>query len=150
MMVGCRTLVSVMVVMPTLAKRENAEQPVVAGVIVRLVSSITEQMRGRINCPRKVPDDDSTDEHAPDEPTKTRLQPLAVVKNIPPASTYYKYYQRVGEINDQKSVTDVEPAVEVITPQIASKLLQVVTIINRWIVGQHPAHVGPEKADHLG
>src|SRR6188474_2063830 len=65
--VGGGALVGVVVVMPAFAKGHDADEPVIATAVARVVVAVAPQVRPGIDGPGAVPVDDGPHENAPDE-----------------------------------------------------------------------------------
>src|SRR5258706_9821453 len=69
-----RARIGMMVVMPAFAVGDEADNDVVAAVLVGLVIPVTPQMRHRINSPRDMPYQYRADEHAEHHDAKSGLR----------------------------------------------------------------------------
>src|SRR5947209_4656270 len=71
--VGGRPRLRVMVIVPTLAVRPQADEDVVLAVLVRVVVAVAPHVRHGIDRPGDVPDEYRPQKDAPDEQAQARL-----------------------------------------------------------------------------
>ena len=139
-------LIVVVVVVPTLADGNQADQPVIAAVIVGLVIAVAEQVRKRIDRPGYVPDDHGTQEDAPDQEAQAELQPGRCIAGLGPADS-----QAGGEEQRRMGQIDCRPQQNFLFQAQIKRILEnvpgVLVIrgdrLDRRIVTEQPAAMAP-------
>ena len=142
-------LIGVMVVVPTFAVAHEADEPVIAAVLVGLVVAIAPDVRQRVDAPGDVPHRDGPDEHAPDEqaPTELRRAGDGAALPVADAEPCAEEQHPTAEVEPHPSELSFQGEVVRIAEHVAGILFIMIQTVDLLVVDQQPAHVSPEQID---
>ena len=146
MAVGGAALIGVVIVVPPFTIADQADEPVVAAVLVGFVIPIAPHVRHRIDAPGDMPDRHGSDEDAQTSMLSPNCKPAAGAPSNQPASkpapkntTHWTAYT-----HNQFSVS-LHSHIKRISQQFPGISLVVPTSVEVAILDQQPAHVPPEE-----
>lgn len=143
----CGSLVGVMIVVPTFAVGNQSDEPIVATVVFGLVVSIAPNVSHRIDAPSDVPIENRSDEHSPDEQTRSELNASPDIARGEPSDR-----KSEDGIEHRHSQVHLEPVpvplklhVERVFEQVSRELLIVFDVREIAILEHQPTEVSPKE-----
>ena len=129
----------VVIVVPTLARSQQGDEPVVAAVVVGSVARVAEHVGERIHRPSDVPHDDRAHDHAPNQQAPAHFEREARADR--------EVQRRLHEIDPNPRRRLLQLEVEGVFEHIARILLVSRDVVGAWVVDEQPSDMRPEEGD---
>src|SRR4029077_4392487 len=148
MTVAHRAGIRLVVVMPSLAIADDADEEVVPALFVGGIAAIAPEMRHRVDRPGDMPDQDSAQEHAPDQQARAELQRLH--RGAAQHELGREAAQEEHEPGEENNLDPAAVALEAPVEAIAQDILGIAVIDAKprqiLVLDQEPSHMAPEEA----